>query len=126
MVKARGREFVLPGTLLACVLLAWCPSAFALNPSLDVSQYGHTSWMIRDGFAKGQIISIAQTPDGYLWLEGVGCPLRRVQEVNPAAASRSSSTESQPSRRATGLSDRPPKGSELEGRQVTQYAELED
>ena len=68
MVKARGREFVLPGTLLACVLLAWCPSAFALNPSLDVSQYGHTSWKIRDGFAKGQIISIAQTPDGYLWL----------------------------------------------------------
>jgi ligand-binding sensor domain-containing protein/signal transduction histidine kinase len=68
MVKARGREFVLQGTLLACVLLAWCPSAFALNPSLDVSQYGHTSWKIRDGFIKGQITSIAQTPDGYLWL----------------------------------------------------------
>jgi len=58
----------LPGTLLACVLLAWCPSAFALNPSLDVSQYARTSWKIRDGFPKGQIISMAQTPDGYLWL----------------------------------------------------------
>ena len=68
MVKACGREFVLPGTLLACVLLAWCPPAFALNPSLDVSQYGHTSWKIRDGFIKGQITSMAQTPDGYLWL----------------------------------------------------------
>lgn len=68
MLKARGREFVLQGTLLACVLLAWCTSSFALNPSLDVSQYGHTSWRIRDGFIKGQIISIAQTPDGYLWL----------------------------------------------------------
>jgi len=68
MVKARGQEFVLQGTLLACALLAWCPSAFALNPSLDVSQYAHTSWKIRDGFTKGQIASIAQTPDGYLWL----------------------------------------------------------
>lgn len=68
MLKARGRVFVLHGTLLACVLLAWCPSAFALNPSSDVSQYGHTSWKIRDGFIKGQVIAIAQTPDGYLWL----------------------------------------------------------
>ncbi|HEX8892379.1 MAG TPA: two-component regulator propeller domain-containing protein, partial [Terriglobales bacterium] len=35
---------------------------------LDVSQYAHTAWKIRDGFAKGSILSIAQTPDGYLWL----------------------------------------------------------
>ncbi|MBV9928039.1 MAG: hypothetical protein JOZ96_23675 [Acidobacteria bacterium] len=68
MEKARGRGFVLSGTMLACVLLAWCPSAFALNPELDVNQYAHTSWKIRDGFTKGNISSIAQTPDGYLWL----------------------------------------------------------
>src|SRR6185312_8672436 len=54
--------------VLACILLACCPSAFALNPSLDVSQYAHTSWKIRDGFTKGAINAIAQTPDGYLWL----------------------------------------------------------
>ena len=42
--------------------------AFALSPTLDVSQYAHTAWKIRDGFAKGSILSIAQTPDGYLWL----------------------------------------------------------
>ena len=42
--------------------------AFALNPAQDVSQYAHTAWKIRDGFAKGSILSIAQTPDGYLWL----------------------------------------------------------
>jgi len=53
--------------VLACILLACCPSAFALNPSLDISQYAHTSWKIRDGFTKGTINSIAQTPDGYLW-----------------------------------------------------------
>src|ERR1700720_2622612 len=54
--------------LLAGVLLAWGPCAFALNPALDVSQYAHTAWKIRDGFSKGIITSIAQTPDGYLLL----------------------------------------------------------
>jgi len=42
--------------------------AYGLDPALDVSQYAHTAWKIREGFTKGQIISIAQTPDGYLWL----------------------------------------------------------
>lgn len=64
----RRRHFITHGVVLACVLLACCTSALALNPVLDVSQYAHTSWKIRDGFTKGQIISIAQTPDGYLWL----------------------------------------------------------
>src|SRR5262249_29716422 len=45
-----------------------CPGAFALDPALDVSQYAHTSWKIREGFTKGIITSMAQTPDGYLWL----------------------------------------------------------
>src|SRR5215467_6491596 len=53
---------------VACVLFALSISAFALNPSLDVSQYAHTAWKVRDGFVKGTIESIAQTPDGYLWL----------------------------------------------------------
>ena len=50
------------------ILLACCACAFALDPSLDISQYAHTSWRDRDGFAKGFVLSIAQTPDGYLWL----------------------------------------------------------
>jgi signal transduction histidine kinase/ligand-binding sensor domain-containing protein len=50
------------------VVLACCACAFALDPSLDISQYAHTSWKVRDGFAKGAISTIAQTPDGYLWL----------------------------------------------------------
>jgi ligand-binding sensor domain-containing protein len=54
------------GAALGVLLL--CPYAFALDPSLDVSQYAHTSWKIREGFPKGMIPSIAQTPDGYLWL----------------------------------------------------------
>ena len=50
------------------MLLAWRPHVFALDPTLDVSQYAHTAWKVREGFAKGLILSIAQTPDGYLWL----------------------------------------------------------
>jgi ligand-binding sensor domain-containing protein len=49
-------------------LLTSCACAFALDPSLDVSQYAHTAWKTRDGFTRGLIVSVAQTPDGYLWL----------------------------------------------------------
>jgi signal transduction histidine kinase/ligand-binding sensor domain-containing protein len=54
---------VLPGVLLLC-----SPDARGLDAALDVSQYAHTAWKVRDGFAKGRINSIAQTLDGYLWL----------------------------------------------------------
>jgi len=47
--------------------LACCARVFALDPSLDINQYAHTAWKIREGFAKGYAEAIAQTPDGYLW-----------------------------------------------------------
>jgi ligand-binding sensor domain-containing protein len=50
------------------VVLGGSQSFFALNPSLDISRYGHTGWRIRDGFPTGTAFAIAQTPDGYLWL----------------------------------------------------------
>ena len=50
------------------IILACCPCASALNPSLDISQYAHKVWAIRDGFFNGTIQAIAQTADGYLWL----------------------------------------------------------
>jgi signal transduction histidine kinase len=52
----------------ASLLMTWCTCAMALDPSLDISQYGHTAWRNRDGFAPSTISVIAQTPDGYLWL----------------------------------------------------------
>jgi len=58
---------VTAGILLAAIFLT-CPCTFALNPELDVSQYAHTPWKFREGFVKGDIHAIAQTPDGYLWL----------------------------------------------------------
>ncbi len=69
MTKTHGRRQGLGilGLLLPSILFV-CPCAWALDPALDVSQYAHTSWRVRDGFAQGAITSIAQTPDGYLWL----------------------------------------------------------
>src|SRR5262249_46900376 len=56
------------GILLAGALLAWGPCAFALDPALDLSQYAHSAWKSREGFTRGTVRAIAQTPDGYLWL----------------------------------------------------------
>ena len=49
-------------------LVASCDCGFALNPSLDINQYGHNAWS--DGSSVGNIYAITQTPDGYLWLGG--------------------------------------------------------
>jgi ligand-binding sensor domain-containing protein len=57
------------GTIFALsALMACCHCAVALDRSLDVNQYAHTAWKVLDGFSKGGILAIAQTPDGYLWL----------------------------------------------------------
>jgi len=63
MQKARRNPVFSVAILLAC-----CARTFALDPSLDISQYAHTAWKLRDGFVKGDIITLAQAPDGYLWL----------------------------------------------------------
>ena len=63
-----GQHVIARGAVLAGLVLLWSSCVFGLNPALNVNQYGHTSWKIRDGFPKGQITSIVQTPDGYLWL----------------------------------------------------------
>jgi signal transduction histidine kinase/ligand-binding sensor domain-containing protein len=71
----RYREIMLSAAI-AFAVLAWCRPALALNAALDVSQYAHTAWRVRDGFAKGAVNAIAQTPDGYLWLGTVAGLLR--------------------------------------------------
>ncbi len=55
-------------TIAIAIFLVCCPPACALNPSLDINQYAHKAWTVREGFFKGHITAIAQTPDGYLWL----------------------------------------------------------
>jgi signal transduction histidine kinase/ligand-binding sensor domain-containing protein len=66
-VTGQGRTLV-AGLVLAWTLLAPRSSALALSPSLQVSQYAHYAWTVRDGFSLGNVYTMAQTPDGYLWL----------------------------------------------------------
>src|SRR5215831_18048191 len=81
--------------LLAGLLLSCCPCLFALNPELDVNQYAHKAWTVSDGFFKGFISAIAQTPDGYLWLATEDGLLRfdgvRYTKWTPAAGEQLSS-----------------------------------
>jgi signal transduction histidine kinase/ligand-binding sensor domain-containing protein len=43
-------------------------SAWALSPNVRISQYGHATWRIEDGFFGGRPQTITQTTDGYLWV----------------------------------------------------------
>ena len=70
--KMRGTgkrvAYVALAATLSCILLTWCDRGLALDPSLEVSQYVHESWKVQEGFTWARINSIAQTPDGYLWV----------------------------------------------------------
>jgi PAS domain S-box-containing protein len=79
----RGRKLARSlwlGSVLVGLLLLDSPGAYALNPELDVGQYAHTAWQVREGFTQGYIESIVQTPDGYIWL-GTGFGLFRFDGV---------------------------------------------
>jgi len=54
--------------VMIAIFLACCSIALALNPALEIVQYAHNSWNVREGFFRGPVNAIAQTPDGYLWL----------------------------------------------------------
>src|ERR1700741_2079237 len=54
-------------TISTLIFLLGSTPVLALDPSLEVSQYGRTTWRVRNGFSLGNIYAIAQTPDGYLW-----------------------------------------------------------
>jgi len=54
--------------LLSVFALLAASSASALDPSKQVSQYGHTAWRTQDGYLGGSPSAIAQTRDGDLWV----------------------------------------------------------
>ena len=99
--RGRTEAAVIP----LAILLACCTRAFALDPSLDISQYAHSAWLSREGFPKGIIEGFAQTPDGYLWL-GTEFGLLRFDGVRavpwqpPAGEHLPDSRYSKPARRA--------------------------
>jgi ligand-binding sensor domain-containing protein len=69
LIIARSFDVIRRGTTIGALsLLLEAAPALALDPSLEVSQYGHAAWTARNGFSVGAIFAMAQTPDGYLWL----------------------------------------------------------
>src|SRR5271165_4543018 len=67
IVIAKLRIRAVLGSIALGVLLS-PTGALLLQSSLDITQYAHNARTIRDGFLKGTVRSIVQTPDGYLWL----------------------------------------------------------
>jgi signal transduction histidine kinase/ligand-binding sensor domain-containing protein/CheY-like chemotaxis protein len=46
--------------------------AWGLDPQLAITQYGHDVWTTAKGLTHDSVRSIAQTPDGYLWIATMG------------------------------------------------------
>jgi signal transduction histidine kinase/ligand-binding sensor domain-containing protein len=56
-------------TVLLGIFLIFSTSfIFALDPTSQISQYGHTVWRVQDGYFGGRALHIAQTTDGYIWV----------------------------------------------------------
>ena len=64
--KARLLDLSLSrGFVLLFVLAA---TAWAVDPSKQMTQYAHTAWRIQDGFFNDVPTAVTQTTDGYLWI----------------------------------------------------------
>jgi len=55
----------------AVFALLAAPTAHALDPAVRLDDYNHTIWTAKDG-APNEVLGMAQTPDGWLWLAGIG------------------------------------------------------
>jgi signal transduction histidine kinase/ligand-binding sensor domain-containing protein len=54
------------GALWIAALLG--PPSMAVNPSHQITQFGHTAWRVRDGQLPGRPTALTQTTDGFLWI----------------------------------------------------------
>ncbi len=66
----KTKKLKIPPLFPVCFLLCFfaANSAWAVDPSLYISQYAHIAWRIQDGVFSGTPKAIAQTTDGYLWI----------------------------------------------------------
>lgn len=53
---------------LTLFLLMSAKHSVALDPASRISQYGHTTWRLQDGYFGSQPYAITQTGDGYIWV----------------------------------------------------------
>lgn len=66
-MKRRALSLLLP-LLLA---LASALPAYALDPAVRLADYHHSTWTAKDG-APNEVVAMAQTRDGWLWLASIG------------------------------------------------------
>ena len=67
--RAERRACVARAALfLSLLIILATPRSAALDPTSRISQYGHTSWRVQDGYFGSQPFAIAQTQDGYIWV----------------------------------------------------------
>jgi ligand-binding sensor domain-containing protein len=66
----KAKKLNVPRSCPVCLLLTFfaVSSVWAVDPSLHISQYGHTAWRVQDGVFNGAPNAITQTTDGYLWI----------------------------------------------------------
>ena len=69
------------GPISIVVLMAFiaiglpCASA-SLNPEKAISQYVHDVWTTANGLPQNDVLALAQTPDGFIWLGTEGGLIR--------------------------------------------------
>ena len=63
-----GRRWLLRSTTAGLAAVCFALSVFAVDANRLMSQYIRNSWGTESGFPGGSVSSIAQTPDGYLWI----------------------------------------------------------
>ena len=59
------------GLGILALLIAAVPAG-ALDPGKLLTQYTYRSWLSADGLPQNTVFSVAQTPEGYLWLATLG------------------------------------------------------
>ena len=65
---ARAALARIPSLCAALIAVLLGVPVMALNPSTQLTQFGHTAWRVRDGLLPGPPTSLTQAADGFLWI----------------------------------------------------------
>lgn len=80
MIFGRLSRNVFLTLLVAIIASATACPANALDPSRQLTQYGYRTWRVGDAGLDSAPLSVAQTPDGYIWV-GTGDGLYRFDGI---------------------------------------------
>src|ERR1043165_1297848 len=66
IMRRSGGAYLL--NLVFLLLLSSGATVYALDPSRELSQFGHEVWLTENGLPQNTVHAIAQTADGYIWI----------------------------------------------------------